>query len=93
MKLYLFEDRARFSWKVILPSSILPYVRRPTPIPWGALQMQFGADYPHTHQGRRNFKKAFLNALRKVQVVYPEVRLDETPSALLLLPSRNHVAR
>jgi hypothetical protein len=71
----------------------MTYVRRPTPIPWGALQMQFGADYPHTHQGRRNFKKAFLNALRKVQVVYPEVRLDETPSALLLLPSRNHVAR
>src|SRR5690606_24335616 len=44
----------------------MSYLKDRTAIPWGALQLQFGSDYPTTAQGRRNFKKAFLHALAKV---------------------------
>lgn len=71
----------------------LSYVKRPTAVPWGALQLQFGADYPTTDQGRRDFKKAFLRALTKVTVVYSAARLDTTADDLILLPSRPHVSR
>ena len=49
------------------------YIRRNTLIPWEGLQMQFGAGYPMTSQGKRNFKKSFIEALNKVAVVYPEI--------------------
>jgi len=71
----------------------MSYVKGRTAIPWGALQLQFGADYPATAQGRRNFKKAFLHALAKVRLVYPSLRLDDTAAALVLLPSAPHVMR
>ncbi|HEX7072410.1 MAG TPA: replication protein RepA [Hyphomicrobiaceae bacterium] len=71
----------------------LSYVKGRTAIPWAALQLQFGADYPTTDQGRRDFKKAFLRALGKVAVVYPAARLDTAPDSLILLPSRPHIGR
>jgi len=73
----------------------MSYVKKRTPIPWSALQLQFGADYATTAQGRRDFKKAFLRALNKVSVVYPAARIDADTSSdkLTLLPSRPHVGR
>ena len=71
----------------------MSYVRARTAVPWGALQLQFGADYPTSDQGRRDFKKAFLRALGKVAVVYPAARLDTTADSLVLLPSRTHVCK
>lgn len=71
----------------------MSYVKKRTSIPWSALQLQFGSDYPVTAQGRRDFKKAFLRALAKVSVVYPAARLDDTPDCLILMPSRPHVGR
>lgn len=71
----------------------MSYVRARTAVPWGALQLQFGADYPTSVQGRRDFKKAFLRALGKVAVVYPAARLDTTADSLVLLPSRTHVCK
>jgi hypothetical protein len=58
-----------------------------------ALQLQFGAYYPTSDQGRRDFKKAFLRALGKVAVVYPAARLDTTTDSLILLPSRTHASK
>jgi hypothetical protein len=40
------------------------YLRKPTEIPWSSLQLQFGADYPTTGQGLRDFKKNFLKHRR-----------------------------
>ncbi len=71
----------------------MSYVKGRTAVPWGALQLQFGADYPTSDQGRRDFKKAFMRALAKVAVVYPAARLDTTPESIILLPSRLHVCR
>jgi hypothetical protein len=67
----------------------LSYLRKPTDIPWGALQLQFGADY-----GReRDFKAAFLEHLRAVLVVYPEANVEEGQRGLSLKPSKPHVGQ
>jgi len=64
------------------------YLRKPTVIPWAALEVQFGADYART----RAFKEAFLTQLRKVSVVYPEARVEDTELGLMLKPSSSHIA-
>ena len=67
----------------------MSYLRKPTEIPWPALQMQFGADY-----GReRDFKAAFLEHLRAVLVIYPEANVEDGERGLLLKPSKPHVAQ
>ena len=63
------------------------YAQRPSRIPWEALQMQFGAGYPETPQGIRNFKKKFLLALKKVGHAYPEAqKLQAETDALVYIP-------
>ncbi len=71
----------------------MSYLRKPTEIPWAALQMQFGADYASDEQGLRNFKKKFLHHLRAVHVLYPEANVEEGENGLLLKPSKPHVAQ
>ena len=63
------------------------YLKKPTEIPWPALQMQFGADYAQTRQ----FKAAFLHHLRKVLVVYPQAHIEEAPHGLMLKPGKPHI--
>jgi hypothetical protein len=65
----------------------MSYLKRPTVIPWEALQMQFGADYSHT----RNFKIAFLEQLRKVTTIYREPNVSDQENGLLLRPSPTHI--
>lgn len=62
-------------------------------IPWAALQMQFGASYPTTAQGIRNFHKQFVGQLRKVQAVYPQAQFEDSPDGLILKPSPSHVRK
>lgn len=71
----------------------MSYLKRPTHIPWEALQAQFGADYGLEAQGRRDFKKRFIQASKKVLTVYPEAKLDAQGSTLVLSPSKTHIAR
>lgn len=71
----------------------MSYLSHRTEIPWEALQMQFGADYADTPDGRRNFKKKLIAALCKVSTVYPELRADEGEHGLRLLPSPPHIRR
>ncbi len=66
----------------------MSYLRRPTVIPWGALQAQFGADYRLTRQ----FKVKFLHQLAAVLTVYPEAKVSEAESGLQLKPSLPHIA-
>ena len=65
----------------------MSYLKRETIVPWSALAAQFGADYCRED----NFRKAFLDALRKVLTVYCVARVKPTPMGLLLEPSRPHV--
>jgi Plasmid encoded RepA protein len=60
-------------------------------IRWEALQMQFGSSSPNDEQGLRDFRKAFLKALKVVLEVYPQARLKIEATGVVLLPSRPHV--
>jgi len=62
-------------------------------IPWEALQMQFGADYQKTKQGKYNFKMAFIKHLKSVLVLYPDAKVAEYDTGLELKPSPTHVPR
>ncbi len=72
------------------------YVRKATrPIPWAALQAQFGSGLPYTEQGVRDFRKAFKRNLELVRLVYPKLRIDESgdASGVILLPSPTHIPK
>jgi hypothetical protein len=71
----------------------ISYLKQPTVIPWEALQGQFGADYPVTTQGLRDFKKSFLAQLRAVLTVYFSARVQYDEKGLILLPSPTHIPR
>jgi hypothetical protein len=63
------------------------YAQRASRIPWEALQAQFGAGYPNTARGKRNFKIKFLEALKKVSVAYPEAqKLQAETDVLVYVP-------
>ena len=69
----------------------MSYLKKNTEIPWAGLQAQFGASYPETPQGQRDFKKNFLKHLRTVLVAYPQARVGEGSHGLLLKPSKPHI--
>lgn len=71
----------------------MSYLSQRTEIPWEALQMQLGANYADTPQGLRDFKKRLIAALRKVSLVYSDLRASEGERGLRLIPSRPHVRR
>jgi hypothetical protein len=69
------------------------YLRRPVLVPWRALQFSFGAGYADTPQGRFRFRESAIDALRRVVLVYPKLRVEEVDRGLLIKPSATHVAR
>ncbi len=68
------------------------YLRRAVVVPWAALQAQLGADYATSAQGTRDLRRKILQALRKVQQVYPALRAQPTPEGLRIEPSASHVS-
>jgi hypothetical protein len=71
----------------------MSYLHKDVVIPWQLLQMQFGADYAHDEQGLRNFRKKFLERLKKVHGIYRAARVFDMEQGLLLKPSPPHVAK
>ncbi len=74
--------------------------RRMRPIPWELLMWQFGSGYGSNSedpvrmlQAVRDFKKAFLRALKLVALVYPDARVAPTDAGLVLAPSPTHIPR
>lgn len=67
--------------------------RRTWPIPWEVLMMQFGSGYATSEQGIRDFKKNFLTALKKVTVIYDQLRFEVTPRGIVLKPSPTPIAQ
>jgi hypothetical protein len=65
----------------------MSYLKKPTLIPWQALQVQFGSDYSRL----RDFRSHAVRQLEKVIRVYPTVRVSQTDTGLRLFPSRPHV--
>ncbi len=71
----------------------MSYLKASTEIPWAALQRQFGAGYPETAQGLRDFRKKYVVALRKVLTIYAEARVEPLEQGIRMTPSRPHVRK
>jgi hypothetical protein len=66
----------------------MSYLKANTCIPWGALEVQFGSEYKRT----RSFKENFIKNLRSVQIIYPNIKLEDSERGLVLKPSLTHVS-
>ena len=70
------------------------YSKSPYLISWELLQIQLGASYPDTPQGRRDFKKKFKEGFKKVCEVYPEAaKCKITKDGLFYVPGATHVPK
>lgn len=67
----------------------MSYLKKKTLIPWASLASQFGANYTLL----RSFRAAFIDALKRVAVVYPAARFEVGEAGLLLTPSPTAIAR
>ena len=61
---------------------------KPLFVPWVSLLGQFGTDYAN----KKDFKKKSIAALRKVQAVYPALKLTYEPGGLTIHPSSPSIA-
>jgi hypothetical protein len=52
-------------------------------VPWRGLKEQFGADY----SDNQNFRRKAIEALKKIQAVYPGLKLEDATGGLVVLPS------
>lgn len=59
---------------------------RPITLHWKSLREQFGQEYIGI-EADKDFKKAFLPALKKVLAVYPKAKVEQVTGGLLLFPS------
>lgn len=64
-------------------------LKRGIHISWSQLRYQVGAEYADLS----NFQKAAVQALKKVEVAYPEFRYEVAKGAIRLLPCRTAVPR
>ena len=70
------------------------YAKTGSKIPWEVLQMQFGAGYPKTIEGKRNFKKKFIKGLRDVMIIYPDAsKLSTDADNLIYVPGRPDIPK
>jgi len=67
----------------------LHILQKPTAVHWGALHGQFGAGF----KAQRHFRPTFVSNLRLALATYPDARVDEQESGVILHPSRPPVAK
>jgi hypothetical protein len=65
------------------------YLKSGTVITWDQLQNQFGAEYGRV----RAFKEAFVDALRKVQLVYPGANIGTVAAGIMLEPGTTSISK
>jgi hypothetical protein len=69
------------------------YLKRPLRIPWPTFQLSFGAGYAETPQGRSRFRANAIEALGRVKVVYPQLKIEVQRDGVLLYPSLTNVPK
>lgn len=73
----------------------MKYLTRPTDIPWLKLQLQFGANYADTRQGRHEFKREFLKQMEIVRSAFrraaPSISESTDGQGIRLLPGKSSV--
>ena len=65
------------------------YVKQTVAIPWDSLRLQFGSEYTRD----RAFKEAFIEALKKVQLVYSGVNIRIEDEGILLAPGQTSIPK
>lgn len=65
----------------------MSYLTNTTAIPWEALQVQFGSNYNRT----RDFKRYFIDQLKKVLIIYQSANVDVSTKGLILKASKTHI--
>jgi hypothetical protein len=65
----------------------MSYLKSPTVVSWAGVAMMLGSSYAEL----RDFKKSFLNELRKVLLVYPHANVEVLPDGLRIKPSLTHI--
>ncbi len=65
----------------------MSYLTSPTVVSWAGVAMMLGSSYAEL----RDFKKSFLNELRKVLLVYPNANVEVLPDGLRIKPSLTHI--
>lgn len=61
-------------------------------ITWSSLKHQFGCNYKNV-DGTHNFRRKFIEALKKVWLVYPEANVNPDQKGITLLPSDTHIKK
>jgi hypothetical protein len=56
-------------------------------IPWEGLHAQMGGEYTRL----RDFKTKVIEALRRIRLVYPDVRVETTPEGLTIHPAKTPI--
>lgn len=72
----------------------MSYIQKKShPIPWLSLMGQFGSGFNinDIEQAVRNFKKAFITALKLVLIIYPAAKVEVANEGLILHPSPTHI--
>lgn len=72
----------------------MKYLKETTSVPWfgeTGIHAQLGSDSADDHKGRFGFRSNTEKALKQVLAVYPEARVECTPTGLLLKPSPTHI--
>jgi hypothetical protein len=69
------------------------YLRRPLRLSWPSFQLSFGAGYAETPQGRSRFRGNAIEALRRVKLVYPQLKIEILRDGVLLYPSLTHIPK
>jgi hypothetical protein len=69
------------------------YLKRPLRISWRSFQVSFGAGYADTPQGKSRFRGNAIEALRRVKVVYPQLRIDLRQDGIVIFPSLTHIPK
>ena len=80
-----------YSWLTYRMSYLTKSTR---PVPWEALMLQFGSGYSAGDELARvrEFRnKSFKPALKVVQQIYPQARIEVTERGLILHPSKPHI--
>jgi hypothetical protein len=69
------------------------YLKKPLRISWASFQLSFGAGYAETPQGKSRFRGNAIEALRRVKVVYPQLKIEIQRDGILLFPSLTHIPK
>lgn len=62
----------------------LSYTSHPVRVTWNQLRGQFGAGYPDTLQGNRNFTRKMRKAMEKIHEIWPTVGLAEWDGGVII---------